>query len=107
MRIHIIALGDSLEATTMRTVLEVQTHQVVLSFVATPEQFFAACTQSAGSADALIISAHGDEAGFVFPLLAEGVSDVALDDDILTPEKMAAQMTQAPPLVFSTACFTG
>jgi hypothetical protein len=107
MRIHIIALGDSLEAITMRAVLEAQAHRVGLSFAATPEQFFAACTQSAEGADALIISAHGDEAGFVFPPLAEEVSEFVLDNDILTPKQMAAQMTQAPPLVFSTACFTG
>jgi hypothetical protein len=107
MRIHIIALGDSLEATTLRAVLESQSHQVSLSFVATPEQFFADCADAADRADVLVVSAHGDKAGFVFPELAEGVSAFALDEDILTPKMMQAQVTRVPRLVFSTACFTG
>lgn len=107
MHIYLLALGDSLEATTMRAVLETQSHAVSLHFVATPEQFFVACNEAAERADALIISAHGDEAGFVFPLLAEGVSAIALNNNILTPALLQKQLTQAPRLVLSTACLTG
>lgn len=106
-RVSIIGVGDSGEAQLLRLQLEHLGLATCLNLVGKPSDFFDGFSFYGQVPDAVIIAAHGDDAGIVFPEMAAGVDELVLPDDRITPALIARELKSPPPLVISLACASG
>lgn len=106
-KIALIEFDDAGAALLVRAQLEHLGLDVALNRLGKPSDFFSAFAFHGQPADAAIISAHGDAAGFVFPEMASGVDTLELSDNRISVGLIASRLRGAPPLVISTACSTG
>lgn len=106
-RIALVEFDDSGTAQLIRLHLEHLGLDVALNRLGKPSDFFGGFQFFGHPADAAIIAAHGDDGGFIFPEMAEGVDDLVLPENRITPELVTNLLTAPPPLVISTACSTG
>ena len=66
MRICVVGIGDSGESRLVRDLLEAQGHHKRLTLAGKPSDVFAGFGFYGATADAAILSAHGDEKGIIF-----------------------------------------
>ena len=105
-RVTIIAIGDMSEASLLRLQLEGMGADVRLCPLGKPSAFFTAFDFYGQPADIVVLSAHGDEDGIVFPEMAPGADSLELPGDRITPELIGRVAAQSA-VVVSTACDTG
>jgi len=106
MKVALIAIDDMGEALLLRAQLESMGATVHLHPVGRPSDFFNALDASGEASDVALICGHGDERGFVFAPLAEGVDDLVLPGNRLGADLLAERLRTVPPVVISTACDT-
>ncbi|XSG83143.1 MAG: hypothetical protein ACPW61_05015 [Methyloligella sp. ZOD6] len=105
--VGIVAVGDRGEALLLRAILENLGAAVSLHLPGTPEDFLKVIGQGASAAPVLLVSGHGDEAGFVFGEYAPEIDVSALAGGRLGPEAIATRTKLPGTVVISTACATG
>lgn len=90
----------------LRLQLEALGADVRLCPLGKPSDFLTAFDFYGEAPDVVVLSAHGDEAGIVFPDMAPGADTLELPENRITPgliRKVSAQGS----VVLSTACDTG
>ncbi len=107
MKVALVALEDIGEALLLRALLENLRADVHLRPIGKPSDFAKAFGAFGGNADFALVSAHGDEGGFVFPEMAEGVDTLVLPGNRLDAVLLTELVRSVPSVVVSTACNTG
>lgn len=103
-----IVVGDSGEALLLRSILENFLIDVRICFIGTPHEFLFTLKNVADEIDFVIISAHGDDHGFIFGEYASGIDTSMLVEGSL-PASAFFTLTNglSGKGIISTACLTG
>ncbi len=104
--VTIIAIGDMSEASLLRLQIEAMGAEVRLCPLAKPSDFLSAFDFYGQPADIVVLSAHGDEAGIIFPEMAPGADRLELPANRITPD-LIRKVNAGCAVVLSTACDTG
>jgi len=106
-RLTLVGLGDTGEAQLLRALLEHLGLKICLNLPGKPSDFFSGFSFYGQPPDAVILSAHGDEEGIIFPQMAEGVDTLTLPGDRITPSLIAERLELPAVPIVSTACSSG
>ncbi len=106
-KIALVEFVDAGAALLIRAQLEHLGLDVALNRLGKPSDFFAGFGFHGLAADAAIISAHGDGAGYIFPEMAPGVDPLVLPQNRINADLISQRLSEVPALVISTACSTG
>lgn len=106
MKVALIAIDDMGEALLLRAQLESLGATVHLHPLGKSSDFFTAFETFGEQSDVALICCHGDERGFAFPEMAEGVDDLVLPDNRIGADLLNKYLRNLPPVVISTACDT-
>lgn len=107
MKIALLAIDAIAEALLLRGILETLGATVHLRPAGKPSDVFAPLDVFDGLADVLILCAHGDENGLIFPAMAPGVDRLVLPGDRITPDELDRLPRGLAQVVVSTACASG
>lgn len=106
-RAAIVAVGETSEALLLRGILESLGAVVTLHQPATPEDFLLVLGQGAAAPRHIVISAHGDENGFVLGDFGPGIDTTSLVKGSMSASAIAGCIDLPGKIVVSTACATG
>ena len=105
--VSVVAIGDGVEALSIRTLLESLGAAVLLHLVGTPGDFLRVIGQGAAAPAYLVICAHGDETGLIFGAFDEGIDTASLRNGSMPPEVIEQHADLPGTTVVSTACLSG
>ncbi|PYE39959.1 hypothetical protein DFI02_12037 [Rhizobium sp. PP-F2F-G20b] len=105
--VSVVAIGEASEALLIRSLLEGLGATVQLHFIGTPADFLKVISQGDRSPKYLVISAHGDEVGFIFGAYGDDIDLGALHGASMPPKAIADSANLPGVIVVSTACSTG
>lgn len=106
-RVTLVCIGDTGEAQLLRALLEHLDYAVCLDLPGKPSDFFTAFSFYGQSADMVILCAHGDEQGIIFPEMAEGVDSLTLPGNRFSADLIGGMLKLPEIPIVSTACGSG
>jgi hypothetical protein len=105
--VSVVAIGAASEAALIRSALESLGAAVHLHLIGTPDDLLRVLAMGDAAPRFIVLSAHGDDMGFVFGDYGPGIDIAALEHGSMSAHAISGRIRLPGRTVVSTACGTG